>query len=77
MHSCFLTTALKLIWVLTLVDEKEIKLLIVQYPPLLLAVTLSEMHQGATPEGQTSLCQHVPDICREGFKGEALFLPKT
>ena len=30
---------------------------------------LSEANQGATCEGQTYLRQHVPEICREGFKG--------
>lgn len=34
--------------------------------------SLSETHQGAAWEGQTHLCQHVPEICREGLKGERL-----
>lgn len=42
-------------------------------PPSLLGVNLSETHQGAAPEGQTYLCQHVRNICREGLKGEACF----
>lgn len=40
---------------------------------LLLGVGLSETHQGAASEGQTYLCQHVRNICREGLKGEACF----
>lgn len=35
--------------------------------------SLSETHQGAARERQTHLCQHVPEVCREGLKGERLF----
>lgn len=42
-------------------------------PPPPLGVNLSETHQGAASEGQTYLCKHVRNICREGLEGKACF----
>lgn len=53
--------------------NEELKWLDYSLPPPLLGVNLSETHQGAAPEGQTYLCQHVRNICREGLKGETCF----
>lgn len=37
--------------------------------------SLSETYQGAAREGQTHLRQHVPEVCRAGFKGDRLTFP--
>lgn len=34
---------------------------------------LPETSEGAAWERQTHLCQHVPEICREGLEGNYLF----